>query len=98
LWNNPKELSTGGYAALVLFLDEQSQIDQANLTYVTIVRTVAGTTEELTRYFSDYRFRSEAVATEGKGSYQTEPDSKAKVFTLSWETDFDLSVYDRIDK
>jgi hypothetical protein len=34
LRNNSNELSKGGYASLVLFLGEQSQIDQANLTYV----------------------------------------------------------------
>jgi len=44
LRNDNHEISRGGYAALVLFVDERNQIWQANLTYVipgtTVVRTV----------------------------------------------------------
>jgi hypothetical protein len=102
LRDNSKELSKGGYAALVLFLDEQNRIDQANLTYVipgtTVMRTVAGTPEELTKYFSDYDFDQKRLRLKSKGSYRTEPDSKEEVFTLSWETDLNIPVYDRIKK
>ena len=102
LQNHSKELSKGGYAALVLFLDDQKGIDQANLTYVipgtTVVRTVAWTPDELTKYFSDYNFDQKRLRLKSKGTYHTEPDSKDEVFTLSWETDLNLPVYDRIKK
>ncbi len=53
LRHDNREMSRGGYAALVLFLDERDQIWQANLTYeipgTTVVRTVASSRDELTK-------------------------------------------------
>jgi hypothetical protein len=96
------EISRGGYAALVLFLDEQNQIWQANLTYVipgtTIVRTVASSHEELTKYFSDYHFDQNRLRLKSKGSYNTQPDSKEEILTLSWDTDLNIPVFDKIKK
>jgi len=96
------EISRGGYAALVLFLDEErNQIWQANLTYVvpgtTVARTVASSSEELTKYFSDFHFDHNRLQLKSKGSY-TAPDSKEETLTLSWDTDLDLPVFDQIKK
>jgi hypothetical protein len=75
---------------------------RANLTYVipgtTVVRTVAGTPEELTKYFSAYDFDQKRLRLKSKGTYHTESDSKEEVFTLSWETDLNTPVYDHIKK
>jgi hypothetical protein len=96
------EISRGGYAALVLFLDEQKQIWQANLTYVipgtTVVRTVASNREELTKYFSDYRFDNSRLRLKSKGSYNTAPGSKEEILILSWGVDLDIPVFDQITK
>ena len=96
------EISRGGYAALVLFLDERNQIWQANLTYVipgtTVVRTVASNREELTKYFSDYHFDRNRLRLKSKGNYNTAPDSKEEILTLSWDTALDIPVFDRTKK
>jgi len=96
------EISRGGYAALVLFLDERNQIWQANLTYVipgtTVVRTVASNREELTKYFSDYRFDQNRLRLKSKGNYNTAPDSKEEILTLSWDTALDIPVFDQSKK
>src|SRR5215475_437739 len=96
------EISRGGYAALVLFLDEErNQIWQANLTYVvpgtTVARTVASSPEELTKYFSDFHFDHNRLQLKSQGSY-TAPDLKEETLTLSWDMDLDLPVFDRIKK
>jgi hypothetical protein len=95
------EISKGGYAVLVLFLDERNQIWQANLTYVipgtTVVRTVASNREELTKYFSDYHFDRNRLRLKSKGNYNT-PDSKEEILTLSWDTALDIPVFDRAKK
>ncbi len=102
LRNDNNEMSRGGYAALVLFLDERNQIWQANLTYVipgtTVVRTVASSREELAKYFSDYRFEQNRLRLKSKGTYNTATDSTEEILTLSWETDLDLPVFDQIKK
>lgn len=98
------EFSTkqGGSAALVLFLDGQNRIGQANLTYVipgaTVTRTVAGQREEVTKYFADYRLDGKRLQLKSKGSYKTEAASKDEIFTLSWEIDVNIAVTDRIQK
>jgi hypothetical protein len=96
------EIRRGGYATLVLFIDERKQIWQANLTYVipgaTVVRTVASNREGLTKYFSDYRFDNSRLRLKSKGSYNTAPDSKEEILTLSWDTDLDIPVFDQIKK
>ena len=97
-----REISGGGYAVLVLFLDERKQIWQANLTYVippmTVVRTVAWRSEELTKYFSDYQFDQNRLRLKSKGIYNTQADSKEETLTLSWDTDLDIPVFDRVKK
>jgi len=94
------ELSRGGYAALVLFVDAQKQIWQVNLTYVisgiTVVRTVTWTQEELARYFSDYHFEKNHLQLKSKGVYNTQPDSKDEQFTLSWNVDLNVPVIDEV--
>jgi hypothetical protein len=102
LRNDNHEISRGGYAALVLFVDERNQIWQANLTYVipgtTVVRTVASNREELTKYFSDCHFDQIRLRLKSKGSYNTAPDSKEEILTLSWDTDLDIPVFDQTRK
>ena len=102
LRNDNNEISKGGYAALVLFLDERNQIWQVNLTYVipgtTVVRTVASNRDELTKYFSDYRFEHNRLRLKSKGSYNTGPDSTEEILTLSWDTDLDIAVFDQTKK
>jgi hypothetical protein len=102
LRNDNREIIRGGYAALVLFVDERNQIWQANLTYVipgtTVVRTVASNREELTKYFSDYHFDQNRLRLKSKGSYNTAPDSKEEILTLSWDTDLVIPVYDQTRK
>jgi hypothetical protein len=102
LRHDDREMSRGGYAALVLFLDERDQIWQANLTYVipgtTVVRTVASSRDELTKYFSDYHFDRSRLRLKSRGSYNTAPDSNDDVLTLSWDTDLNVRVFDQIKK
>jgi hypothetical protein len=97
-----REISKNGYAALVLFLDAQDRITQANLTYVipgtTVVRTVAGSPEELTRCISNYHFDRSRLRLKSKGMYTTAPNEKDEVLTLSWHTDLDLRVFDHIKR
>ena len=96
-----QEINRGGYATLVLFLDDQNQMWQANLTYAipgtTVARTVASSCDELTKYFFHYHFDHNRLQLKSKGSY-TAPDSKEEILTLSWDTDLDLPVFDRIKK
>jgi hypothetical protein len=96
------EISKGGYAALVLFLDDRNQLWQANLTYVipgtTVVRTVASSREELTKYFSNYHFDQNRLRMKSKGSYNTAPDSREEILTLSWDADLDIPVFDQIKR
>ena len=102
LRNDNREVSGGGYAALVLFLDEQKQIWQANLTYVipgiTVVRTVAWTSEDLAKYFSDYELDHNRLRLKSKGVYNTQADSKEEILTLSWDTELDIRVFDQVKK
>ena len=102
LRNDNNEISRGGYAALVLFLDERNQIWQVNLTYVipgtTVVRTVASNREELAKYFSDYRFEQNRLRLKSKGTYNTATDSAEEILTLSWDTDLDIPVFDQTKK
>ena len=102
LRNDNNEISRDGYAALVLFLDERNQIWQANLTYVipgtTVVRTVASNREELTKYFSDYRFEQNRLRLKSKGTYNPATDSTEEILTLSWDTDLDIPVFDQTKK
>src|SRR5262245_19633545 len=99
LRGDKQEISRDGYAALVLFLDEErQQIWQANLTYVipgtTVARTVAASPEELTKYFSDYHFDHNRLQLKSKGSY-TASDLTEESLTFSWDMDLDHPVFDR---
>jgi len=96
------DIGKDGYAALVLFLDAKDQITQANLTYVipgtTVVRTVASSREELTRYISGYHFDRIRLRLKSRGTYNTAPDEKDEVLTLTWDTELDLPVFDQIKR
>jgi hypothetical protein len=102
LKRDDREIGKNGYAELVLFLDAHDQITQANLTYVipgtTVVRTVASSREELTRYVSAYHFDRRRLRLKSRGTYNTAPDAKDEVLTLSWDTDLDIPVIDQIKK
>ena len=102
LRNDNNEISKAGYAALVLFLDERKQLWQVNLTYVipgtTAVMTVAADRQELTKYFSDYRFDQNRLRLKSKGTYNTGADSTEEQLTLSWDTDLDIPVFDHTKK
>src|SRR5262245_56610702 len=101
LRSDNQEISKGGYATLVLFLDDHNQMSQANLTYAipgtTVARTVASSCDELTKYFFYYHFDHNRLQLKSKGSY-TAPDLKEETLTLSWDMDLDLPVFDRIKK
>lgn len=96
-----QEIRIGGYSTLVLFLDDQNQIWQANLTYVipgtTVSRTVVSSCDEVTKYFSHYHFDNHRLQLKSQGSY-TAPDLKEETLTLAWDMDLDLPVFDRIKK
>ncbi len=100
LTGDNREISRGGYAALVLFIDARNQIWQVNLTYVipgiTVVRTVAWTQEELAKYFIDYHFEQNRLRLKSKGVYNTQPDSQDEQFTLSWNVDLNVPVFDEV--
>jgi hypothetical protein len=97
-----KELSRGGFAALVLFLGQRNQITQANLTYVipgtTVVRTVASNREEVAKHFADYRLDQNRLRLKSKGSYSTAPDAKDEILTLRWDTDLHIPIFDQTKK
>ena len=73
LENDAKESKKTSYAAFVVYIDKGNKISQANLSYVvpgiTVARTVAWKSEDLQRYFSDYRFDGKRVVLKRKGSY-----------------------------
>jgi hypothetical protein len=102
LRRDDRDMRSGSYAALVLFLDERNQIWQANLTYVipgtSVVRTVASSRAELTKYFADYHFDRARLRLKSKGTYNTGPDSKDEVLSLSWDTDLNVPVFDQFKK
>jgi hypothetical protein len=96
LKNGAKELKKSDYAALVLFLDKDNKIWQANLSYVipgtTVARTVAWKPEELKKYFSNYKFDGKRLILKSKGSY-TETESGKEKMRMSWNVDFNLPVF-----
>jgi len=102
LQRDDRDISKNGYAGLVLFLDAQDRVWQANLTYVipgtTVVRTVASSPEELTRYISDYHFDRSRLRLKSRGTYKTALNEKDEVLTLSWHTDLNLRVFDQIKR
>ena len=95
LENNAKESKKSDYAALVLFLDKDNKVWQANLSYVipgtTVARTVAWKLEELKKYFSNYQFDGKRLILKSNGSYSETESGKEKM-RLSWNVDFNLPV------
>ena len=95
LKNGAKELKKRDYAALVLFLDKDNKVWQANLSYVipgtTVARTVAWKPEEMKKYFSNYQFDGKRLILKSNGSYSDTESGKEKL-RLSWNVDFNLPV------
>jgi hypothetical protein len=93
--NDAREKRKGSYAAMVLYLDNQNRVSQVNLSYVvpgtTVARTVAGTPDELKRYFSRASFEGGRLAVKSSGTH-SEADPTQDVFKLSWNVDLDLPV------
>ena len=96
LKNGAKELKKSDYAGIVLFLDKDNKIWQANLSYVipgtTVARTVAWKPEELKKYFSNYQFDAKRLILKSNGSYSETEPGKEKI-RLSWNVDFNLPVF-----
>ena len=99
LENNARELRRSDHAALVLFLDKNYQVLQANLSYVvpgtTVARTVAWKPEDLRRQFSNYKFDGKRLLLKSKGLYNESGEERMK---LSWEVDLNLPVFEQIKK
>src|SRR5262249_20305867 len=93
--NGAREVRRTNYAALVLFLDKQNRIWQANLSYVipgtTVARTIAWTPDQL-RQFSQFRFDGTRIVLKSKGTYS---ESGEERLSLSWNVDLDLPVSER---
>lgn len=96
------ELTRGGSAVFVLFLDDQNRIVQANLTYIipgtTVVRTLAWTQSDVAKWFSDYRFADGRLRLKTKGTYVTGPESPDEVLTLSWDVVIDTAVIEHLTR
>jgi hypothetical protein len=93
--NDAREKRKGSYAAMVFYLDKQNRVSQVNLSYVvpgtTVARTIAGTPDELSRYFSRASFKDKRFAVKSSGVYP-EADPAQDVFRLSWNVNLDLPV------
>jgi hypothetical protein len=96
LKNGAKELRKSHYAALVLFLDKDNKIWQANLSYVipgtTVARTVAWKPEEIKKYFSNYQYEGKRLLLKSNGSY-IEAESGKEKLRLLWNVDSNLPVF-----
>ena len=70
--NDAKESKKTSYAAFVVYIGKDNKISQANLSYVvpgiTVARTVAWKSEDVQRYFSDYRFDGKRVVLKARGA------------------------------
>jgi hypothetical protein len=90
------DLSRSGLGAFVLFLDGQNRIRQVNLTYVipgtTVVRSIATTTDEVAKWFGDYRFADGRLHLKSKGTYATGTESPDEVLSLAWDISVDAPV------
>jgi hypothetical protein len=91
-----REVSRGGSATFVLFLDGQNRIRQANLTYIvpgtTVVRSVAITTDEIAKWFGDYHYADGRLRLKSKGTYATGADSPDEILSLAWDISLDAPV------
>ena len=101
LEKDAKGMKKSAYATLVLRLDKENKIKQADLSYVvpgtTISRTVAWKPEDLKKYFSDYSFDGKRLRFKSKGIY-SETDSNQQTLSLVWDANLDLPVFDRRKK
>jgi hypothetical protein len=88
-------LKKNSYAAFVLYMGKDNRIWQANLSYVapgvTVARTVAWKSEELQKYFSDYRFDGKRLVLKSKGIY-SESEKGHEKLRLFWDVDLNLPV------
>ena len=95
LENDAKELKKTSYAAFVLYIGKDNKIWQASLSHVvpgaTVARTVAWKSEELQKYFSDYRFDGKRLVLKSKGSYSESEKGREKL-RLFWDVDLNLPV------
>lgn len=93
--NEAKGLRKSSHAALVLFLDKESNVWQVNLSYVvpgtTVARTVAWKPDELKRFFSDMSFKDGRLVLKSTGLY-SESESGQDVINLTWDVDLNLPV------
>jgi hypothetical protein len=80
---------------LVLFLDKQNQVWQANLTVVlpgqTGAYTVAADPEELKKVLADYSFDGNRLRLKSQGSFRSE--DFGEVHTVTWKVASDLPVH-----
>ena len=99
--NDSREISEGGFVAIVLLLDKADQIAQVNMTFTvpgtTVARTVAYTREVLAKAFSDYRYENHRLHLKSGGAL-TEPASGAESLSLIWNVELDVPVVDHIKK
>jgi hypothetical protein len=99
--NDAANLKKQTYAALVLFLNKQNKIFQANLSYVvpgtSVVRTVAWKPEDLKKYFSDVTITKKMVHLKSSGSY-SETDPAQEVLTMRWAVNLNLPVIHEIKR
>jgi len=98
--NQAKELQKGDHAELVLYLDKQNNIQQANLMFVvpgtTVTRTIAWKPDDLKKYFSQANLKDRHLILKTKGTYS---DSDAEeTLKLSWDIELDLPVFREIKK
>ena len=93
--NDAREKRRASHAAMVFYLDKQNRVAQVNLSYVvpgtTVARTIAGTPDEVKRYFLRASFKDGRLAVKSSGAY-AEADPSQDVFKLSWSLDLDLPM------
>jgi hypothetical protein len=96
LKSGAQELKKSDYAALVLFLDKNNKIWQANLSYVvpgtTVARTVAWKPGGIEKVFSNYQYDGQRLLLKSNGSYSETESGKEKIW-LSWNVDLNLPVF-----
>ena len=92
--SDANELKKTSYAVFVLYIGNDNQIWQANLSYLiagaTVVRTLAWKPEDLQKYFSDCRFDGKRLVVKTNGSY-SESEKAQDRLALSWMVRFESS-------
>jgi hypothetical protein len=88
-------VKSGNYAVLVLYLNKDGGVSQANLTVVfpgtTVTRTIAWKTDDLKRYFSEAGLRNRRLRLKSAGTF-AEREAAADTLQLRWTIDLDLPV------